>query len=447
MSRWELCRARVASVSRFAAGATVVTRARGRRLLNSFLSDQSGSYVLVVALMMPVLVGTAGLGTEVVWWLYTHKDMQSAADSGAVSAATAGSNLFAEANSVTASYGYANGVNNVTVTVSQPPIDNPPLPNPPYPPEAIEVIVSQPQPRMLSSLFGSGPVVITAKAVAKPKSGTGCVLGLDPTASSTVAVSGSNNLNLINCNLYSDSNAAPSLNVSGTARVSANQVGAVGTISGTSNITAPNGIKSGMRPVADPYQNVVPTMPTKSSCPNPSNKLQVKGNATLDPGVYCGDIAVNAGAILTLNPGIYYFYGANLQVSGNATITGSGVTLIFTGSNKDGWGSATIGSNANVTLTAPTSGTTQNIVMYSDRNMPLNTTFSLEGGGTQNFGGAIDLQKVALKFSGGNGTTTSCTQIIADTITFTGSSNVQVNCPGLPAIGVQTADLIDGGFR
>src|SRR5262249_3173293 len=129
-------------------------------------------------------------------------------------------------------------------------------------PQAIEVIVSQPQPRLLSALFGNGQVLIKARAVAVPNPGTGCVLALDPTASSALAVSGSNNLNLINCNLYSDSNASPSLNVNGTARVSANQVGAVGTISGTSNITATNGIKTGMRPVTDPYQNVVPSMPT-----------------------------------------------------------------------------------------------------------------------------------------------------------------------------------------
>ena len=106
--------------------------------------------MLVVALMMPVLVGTAGLGTEVVWWLYKHKNMQSAADSGAVSAATAGSNLTVQANSVTASYGYANGVNNVTVTVNQPPT----LGNFTTNTQAVEVIVRQPQPRLLSALFG-----------------------------------------------------------------------------------------------------------------------------------------------------------------------------------------------------------------------------------------------------------------------------------------------------
>jgi len=435
LSGWKYCRTRMGSVSQISG--RIVAEGRLRRLLQHFLRDQSGSYVLVVALMMPVLVGTAGLGTEVVWWLYKHKNMQSAADSGAVSAATAGSDIIAQANSVTASYGYVDGANSVAVTVNQPPSSG----NYTTASQAVEVIVSQSQPRMLSSLFGSGPVVITARAVAVPNSGTGCVLGLDPTASSTVSVSGSNNLNLINCNLYSDSNAAPSLNVSGSANVSANQVGVVGTVSGASNITATNGIKTGMRAVTDPYANVTPTMPTHCDY---NNKMQVKGTTTLSPGVYCGDISVNAGATLTFSPGIYYFSGANLSVAGNATITGSGVTLIFTGSGNN-WGSATIGSNANVTLTAPTSGVTKGIVMYGDRNMPVGTAFSLEGGGTQNFGGAIDLPKAALKFSGGNGTTTSCTQIIADTITFTGSSNVQVNCAALGTIGigVQTAQLVE----
>src|SRR5215475_13055239 len=98
--------------------------ARQPGILQRFIQDQSGSYVIISALLMPVLVGTAGLGTEVGWWYYKHKNMQSAADSGAVSAATAvtaGGDLTAEANAVTASYGYANAVNNVTITVNQPP--------------------------------------------------------------------------------------------------------------------------------------------------------------------------------------------------------------------------------------------------------------------------------------------------------------------------------------
>ncbi|MBB4366899.1 Flp pilus assembly protein TadG [Bradyrhizobium sp. CIR48] len=411
-------------------------------LFERFIRDQSGTYVIISALLMPVLVGTAGLGTEVGWWYYKHKNMQSAADSGAVSAATAitaGGDMGSEANAVTANYGYANAVNNVTVVVNQPPKTGNYTSNP----QAIEVTVSQAQRRLLSSLFGSEPVLITARAVALPNSGTGCVLALNSSASPAVNVSGGNQLNLIKCNLYSNSGASPSLNVAGSASVAANQVGVVGDVSGASNITATNGVRTHMSAVADPYANVTP--PAEPSCT--SAKITVNANGktnSLSPGCYSGSITVNAGATLSFEPGIYYLDGANLSVAGNATITGAGVTLVFTGSGGN-WGTASIGSNATVDLTAPTAGATKGIVLYGDRNMPAGTAFNLTGGGTQNFGGAIYLPKANLSFSGGNGTSTSCTKIVADTLTFSGTSNLQVNCSalGTAAIGAQTAQLIE----
>ncbi|MBB4370095.1 Flp pilus assembly protein TadG [Bradyrhizobium sp. cir1] len=417
-------------------------RERSVSLLQRFARDQSGSYVIVSALLMPVLVGTAGLGTEVGWWYYKHKNMQSAADSGAVSAATAasaGTDFLSEARAVTANYGYANGASNVTVTVNQPPKTGNHASNS----QAIEVIVSQPQQRLLSALFGSDPVQITARSVALPNSGTGCVLALNSSASPAVNVSGGNQLNLIKCNLYSNSGASPSLNVAGSASVAANQVGVVGDVSGASSITATNGVRTHIMPVADPYANVSP--PARPSCTNAKITVNANGKTnTLDPGCYMGSITVNAGAVLNLSPGVYYLDGANLSVAGNATITGSGVTLVFTGSGSD-WGTASIGSNATVNLTAPTSGPTKGIVMYGDRNMPAGTAFNLTGGSTQNFGGAIYLPKANLSFSGGNGTSTSCTKIIADTLTFSGTSNLQVDCTalGTATIGSQTAQLIE----
>ena len=408
-------------------------------LLRRFADDQSGSYVILAALLMPVLIGTAGLGTEVGFWYYKHKNMQSAADSGAVSAATAGTNLTDEANAITASYGYANGVSNVVVAVNQPPTTGNYASNP----QAIEVIVSQPQQRLLAALFGTEPVLITARAVALPNAGTGCVLALNSSASPAVKVSGSNSLTLNKCNLYSNSSASPSLDVSGSATVSANQVGVVGDISGASNITATNGLRTHIRPVADPYADVTP--PPKPSCNNAKITVNANGKTnSLDPGCYSGSITVNAGATLNLSPGIYYLDGANLNVAGNATIAGTGVTLVFTGSGSN-WGTASIGSNAIVNLTAPSSGRTQGIVMYGDRNMPAGTAFNLTGGSTQNFSGAIYLPKANLGFAGGNGTTTSCTKVIADTLAFTGTSNLEVNCAalGTATIGSTTAQLVE----
>lgn len=395
--------------------------------------------MLAVSLMAPVLIGIAGLGTEAVWWLYKHKNMQSAADSGAVSAATAGTNLSAEANSVMAAYGYANGVNSVTVAVNQPPSSG----NYATSPQAVEVIVTQPQQRLLSSLFGTGSVSISARAVALGNFGTGCVLSLDQTASPGVSVKGGAALNLINCNLYDNSSGSPALTVTGTASVNANMVSVVGTVSGSTGITATNGIRTGVRAMSDPYASFSP--PAMPSCDNKNYTVNSNGKTTsLDPGCYAGNITINAGASLNLSPGVYYLNGSNLSVAGNATLTGTGVTLVFTGSGSN-WGTASIGSNANINLTAPTSGSTQGIVMYGDRNMATGTAFSLTGGSTQTFTGALYLPKAALSYSGGDGTTTSCTKIIADTVTFTGNSNVQVNCAGLgtASIGTSTAQLVE----
>jgi hypothetical protein len=166
---------------------------------------------------------------------------------------------------------------------------------------------------------------------------------------------------------------------------------------------------------------------------------------TISPGTYCGGIQVNSGAVLTLNPGIYYITGGPFQVNGGATVQGTGVTLVFTSTTGSNYATASINGGATVNLTAPSSGPTAGIVMFGDRNMPTGTAFTLNGGSTQYFGGAIYLPKAALSFAGGSGSTTSCTQIVADTITFTGNANLSLNCTGdgIKPIGSGAATLVE----
>ena len=85
------------------------TSANGRRLLVRVLRDEEGSYLVLFAFLMPVLVGVAGLGTEGGLWLYTQQALQGAADSAAVSAAYAyanNSNVLTQAQAITATYGF-----------------------------------------------------------------------------------------------------------------------------------------------------------------------------------------------------------------------------------------------------------------------------------------------------------------------------------------------------
>ena len=119
--------------------------------------------------------------------------------------------------------------------------------------------------------------------------------------------------------------------------------------------------------------------------------------------------------------------------------------MIFTGSGSD-YGTARINGGAVVNLTAPTTGPTAGIVIFGDRNMPTGTTFKLNGGSSQYFGGAIYTPRAAVEFSGGSVSDTNCTQIIGNTIQFTGNSSLTLNmtnCPGMEPLGVVTATLVE----
>ena len=75
-----------------------------------------------------------------------------------------------------------------------------------------------------------------------------------------------------------------------------------------------------------------------------------------------------------------------------------------------------------------TYGPTKGIVVFADRATPQGTSFKFNGGANQYFAGAIYVPTGAVNFSGGANTSTTCTQVIGDTVTFTGNSNLAIDC-------------------
>jgi hypothetical protein len=215
----------------------------------------------------------------------------------------------------------------------------------------------------------------------------------------------------------------------------------VGGISGASAIAASDGVKTNVSPTADPYANV--SFPPFFGCDYNNKKLN--SDKTLSPGVYCGGLFVTAGAVATLEPGIYYMDGGDLTVAGNATLQGAGVTIVFTKKNRNNWATVSIGSNAIVNLTAPKTGATAGIVMFGDRDMTQGTSFKLTGGVSQAFGGAIYLPKGALEYAGGSNASTGCTQIVTDTLNWSGNTSMSLDCSGYATkpIGSLTASLVE----
>jgi hypothetical protein len=270
--------------------------------------------------------------------------------------------------------------------------------------------------------------------------GYGCVLALNRNATGAALAQGSTVVNLNGCSLYDNSNNASALTVGGSAKLSARSIGVAGGVSGDDGITTTEGIATGISPVPDPYSDVA--IPFFSGCDH--NNFTAKTTITISPGVYCGGMQLNAGANVTLEPGIYYIDRGSLSINGNATLTGDGVTLIFTSSTMSNWPTATINGGATINLKPPTTGPTAGIVMFGDRNIPVGTPFKFNGGASQNLGGAVYFPTGAVTFAGGQGASTSCTQLIADTVSFTGNSNLAIDCSayGTKPLGAVGARLV-----
>lgn len=406
--------------------------------------DESGSYVLIFALAAPALIGFAGLASEGGLWFYQQQKLQGAADSAALSGATlhgidASNDLALQVRGVAVTYGYNTATPGTTVTVHTPPASGHFAANT----KAVEVIVTMSQPRLLTAVFSSTPLTITARAVAlAANAGNGCVLSLDPGARGATNSQGSSAIVLTGCAVYDDSGNSSGLVNGGSATINAESVNVVGGVSGGSGITTTKGINTGILPVADPYASVVP--PPFSGCD--SNSLVLHTTVTLNPGVYCNGFKLNAGANVTLNPGIYYIDRGAFSVTGGAALQGTGVTLVFTSSTGSNYATATINGGAVVNLTAPSSGTMAGLVVYGDHAMPLGTAFKFNGGAGQTLTGAVDVSRGDLFYAGGTSAASAgCIQLIGDTVSFTGNSTLAVNCTGVgtKSIGASKASLVE----
>src|SRR5690242_16211468 len=206
------------------------------RLLASALGDKGGATATIVGLSAMMLLGFSALGTEAGFWYFKHRNLQNAADSAAMSAVAALLNIpnpdaahkaqaTSEAQATAARYGFVDTQGGVTVAVNIPPTSGTHTTDP----NAVEVIISQPEALFLSSALNFGGTAMfstkptqTVRAVANPgTNGNGCVVTLDRSDVVDLSLNGNTSVNLTGCDLYINSDASNALNQVGNATVTA----------------------------------------------------------------------------------------------------------------------------------------------------------------------------------------------------------------------------------
>ena len=103
-------------------------------------------------------------------------------------------------------------------------------------------------------------------------------------------------------------------------------------------------------PAGNPYARLA--VPDFSGCTRINYKLDRQKTETVTPGVYCGGIEVTSGATLNLESGAYILDQGNFAVSGNATVTGAGVTIILS-RNRSSYGTVDIRNGSTIAISGP----------------------------------------------------------------------------------------------
>lgn len=415
----------------------------GARNLRGLAGDRTGNLAAMTALMMPVLIGAAGLASDTIQWTLVRRALQRQADS----AALAGAYALTQGQNVTTT-ATADLSKNNNFTLSSTTIENAPTAGP-YAGNSTAVrVVLQAQSQLpFTSLFLGRATTISVESVAGLiQVGDFCILALDNTNNVAITNSGNTTLNAA-CGMHSNSNGDPAITGSGSAQITASPVSAVGNIPTTSSVFVPG---TTFQPYSvaqrDPYAGLPD--PVISNSPNNGD---VKSNQTrnLTPGTYRG---MDVQGTLNLAPGIYYVDGRaqgnnnnknlGFNVGAQGVVNGTGVTIILTMSSPPTSGESSlvagmnINAGATLNLTAPSSGTYQGILIYQDRRaVTLGETIQVNGNSSSKLQGAIYTPKSQMTFNGTTGMNIQCLQMVARRFVFTGNSSITNVCPSNSGAG------------
>jgi Flp pilus assembly protein TadG len=368
--------------------------------------DRSGSVGVQFALTLVPFLVAAGGAVDYSRATQTRAHLQASVDAAAIHAAQASTDFKDPAKVVQAMAPANVGAADVKVTV----VD-----------DFVTVVMRTQVKTAFAGVIGVTDLPIEVKAVAArgTKGPPVCVLALNASAPSAVEFAGNTTFSAKNCAVYSNSASASAITLQGSARADALAFCAVGGTSGPLSPTPQTGCRSRL----DPFRHL--TKPVTTGCDyagTGSTTVNPNTSKTFSPGIYCGKLDIKGTA--TLKPGVYVLK-EGLSISSQASVTGSGVTLYLTGSNA----TFTINGGGKIHLAAPTTGSHAGILIHQDSNASPGATNKINGTSDTILTGAIyaPTQVISLNGSGSFGQLSEFMPLIADKVAFSGNSVVETN--------------------
>jgi hypothetical protein len=395
--------------------------------MTRFLRDERGTFVVLGAMMISVLMSVGALGIDVSFSWWVKAKLQAAADSAALAAAQKLPDTTAAASAavtiapqtVPANFGTVVATSDVQVGSYDPSTGTFTAGSGT---SAVQVTAGRttakgnPTPVFLAGIFGWRSD-ISARAIAYRLS-TGpayCVIVLNASnAVGAFSAQGGGDFSVPNCGVQVNSSHTKAASSSGASTARAKKFCITGGYSGTF-IALPT---TGCPIMADPLASV-PEPAVPAACP-------FAAYYSSTPPANCYYTGTFTWSSDKTFSGQYYFKNATVTINGG-NLTGTDVTWFF-----DSTSTLDLGSNGTVNLTAPSSGTYKGIAMFQSRSAPLNNAMKITGSADFLIDGTLYLPRASLALTGNstvsvNGKTG---YVIAYELHYTGASTFTVGTWG-----------------
>ncbi len=323
------------------------------RSSRSLLKDEQGSIAIVFALMLVVLLVSAGVGVDYGRQLAARTAMQQALDAAVLAAVKLSpdrQNAVAE-KMFEAELGGEN-VENTTVSFSR---------------DGEHRLAGRAEGEIkttLTALLGIKTLGVATTSIAETsgESAAVCILALSRTASQQFLLNSGAKVDAPNCEVHGKSTGSPAAIFNSGTELKAARICLTG-----KNIIDNGGrytnLEKSCEAENDPFAGKLP-VPASNTCTQSHGNYN-GGNVTLNPGVYCGWFNFNNSPNVTFQPGVYVIKGGGWNVNGG-TWRGDGVTFYYADTSKIQFNSA-----VDVKFTPPTSGPYANIMMFEAPNLSL----------------------------------------------------------------------------
>ena len=441
------------------------------RFLRKLANDRRGNMLVIAGAAMPLLVGAAGLATDTIQWTLWKRELQRAADSGAIAGVYTRINTDTEeavdgaVNVDLAKYGGVALIDDSTnIELLGDDGDKK---------HQVRVTLEVQKKLPFSSMFMSSPPVIRAVSTAAgvPGGAEYCVIALDTTVTKTgLEVAGNSHLDINDCSMIANSrhpskaasNGASSANGGQGSEVHAKSIAAGGGVMYSSSWDVVD-YDPNSPIIVDPFgpdgQHPLPN-PRSTDC---TKSITIDGSKDIDRSatdvagdVVCINNVDNKGVPngltvqkhLTLGSARYILNGGNLTMnSNNASLACTHCTIILTNfTNPASTGNFQL-TGGTLNLSAPVDeGTYKGIALYQDRRATddgTNSANHIRGNDSAAVTGVIYTPSRSILYNGTSGLTSVCMQVVGMRVTFSGTSQITTS----NECGDDGLDVIEGGIR